>query len=372
MAPTSNKPARSGTGNRRRARSKTTARPLSLVTGSCGFIGSHMVEVLHQAGHRVRATDLGESYRTDDPGRGRFPGVLKALGVEFVPSDLTRPATLREAVKGVDYVFHVAGLFSYSAPWEALRKVNVDGTRELCGLVAAEKGFRRLVLWGAGGVYGFPPAEFLPIREEDPKAPPNDYLKSKHEQEQLVMRLGRTQGLRYTILRPTGVYGPRGIYGMGRLLMHYASRNHLAVPRNFTTRIPFVHVRDVCAAAHFLCSRGEALGEAFNLNDDTQVNMVEFVRYMGDLTGKPVRLLPPFPVSLLKGILLGAAAVEKTVSRRFTHHPPNLEKDTIRFLGKDISYSNRKLKDLGYVFLYPDARVGIRETVEWYRKEDWI
>ncbi len=345
--------------------------PLSLVTGACGFIGTHMVQVLHEAGHRVRGTDLPEAFERDDPERGRFPGVLKDLGVEFIPSDMTRPDTLQTILEGVDYVFHIAAVFSYSAPWETLKRVNVDGTRELCNLILKKKKIKKLILWGAGGVYGFPPAEFLPVREEDPKAPPNHYLKSKHEQEQLVMALGRTRGLRYSIVRPTGVYGPRCMYGMGQMMLPLIRTRRVAVPRNFTTRVPLVHVRDVCAAALFLSRTKTADGEAYNLNDDTMMTVVEFMKTMADLQDKPFTRLPPVPIAPLKTVLQGAAFLEGTLAKHVTRMKPKLERDTIRFLGRDIAYSNQKLKDLGYRFLYPDARSGLRETIAWYRQEGW-
>jgi len=272
--------------------------PLSLVTGACGFIGTTMIEVLSRAGHRIRATDLAEAYVQEDREKGRFPGILKDLGIEFIPSDMTKPETLRDVAAGVDHVFHIAAVFSYSAPWELLKRVNVDGTRELCNLLLEEKSFDKLVLWGAGGVYGFPPPEFLPVKEEDPKAPPNHYLKSKHEQEQLVMRLGRTRGLRYSIVRPTGVYGPRCVYGMGQMLMTLAKTRRLMIPGNFTTRIPLVHVRDVCEAALFLSQNKASDGEAYNLNDDTLVTVVEFTRMMADIQNKGMTVLPPVPLPL--------------------------------------------------------------------------
>lgn len=346
--------------------------PFSLVTGACGFIGTNLIEVLSSAGHRIRATDLPEAYERDDRQRGRFPGVLRDLGVEFVPSDMTKPETLLDAVKGVETVFHIAAVFNYSASWETLKRVNVDGTRELCNLLLTERRFKKLVLWGAGGVYGFPPPEFIPVREEDPKAPPNNYLKSKHEQEQLVMRLGRTRGLKYSIVRPTGVYGPRCVYGMGQMLMPLVKTKRVMIPRNFTTRIPLVHVRDVCEAALFLSQNKSSNGEAYNLNDDTQMTVKEFMEYVAGIQNKPVTLLPPVPIEPLKALLLGAAFLENRVSKYITHKAPNLEEDTIRFLGKDIAYSNQKLKELGYRFVYPDARKGLEETLAWYRKEGWV
>ncbi len=347
-------------------------KPLCLVTGACGFIGSHMIEVLQEAGYRIRATDLPDTYSGDDRERGRFPSVLKELGVEFVPSDMTRPESLRQAVKGVSLVFHIAGVFSYSAPWDVLEQVNVDGTRKLLQALSSEKSFKKLVLWGAGGVYGFPPGQNLPIREEDPKAPPNDYLESKHRQEQLVIRTGRETGLRYSIVRPTGVYGPRGVYGMGTTILPLAGMKRLFIPGNFTSRVPLVHVRDVCAAALFLAENKACDGEAYNLNDDTQMTVVDYMKHMGQVLGKPVTVLPPVPIRLMKAVLTRLAALEAFVARLAPDRPRSLEEDTINYMGVDIAYSNEKLKDAGYAFHYPDARIGLRQTVEWYKGNGWI
>jgi nucleoside-diphosphate-sugar epimerase len=180
-----------------------TSAPLSLVTGACGFMGTHMVETLVAAGHRVRATDLASALGHDDRKAGRFPSVLHKLGVEVVASDMTRPESLAPLVQGVDYVFHVAAVFSYSAPRELLERVNVEGTRALLDLLEKEKQLKRLVVWGAGGVYGLPNATNLPFREEMPADPPNAYLESKSEQEKLVMEFGRAHELPYSIIRPT-------------------------------------------------------------------------------------------------------------------------------------------------------------------------
>ncbi len=348
------------------------SKPLCLVTGACGFIGSHMVEVLHEAGYRIRATDLPEAFTRDDPGRGRFPGVWKELGIAFVPSDVTKPESLPDVVQGVSYVFHIAAVFSYSAPREVLQRVNVDGTRALLRALSGQRSFRKIVLWGAGGVYGFPPVKSLPIREEDPKAPPNDYLESKHQQEEVVTRIAEQTGLRYSIVRPTGVYGPRGVYGMGTMILPLSKPKRLFIPANFTTRIPLVHVRDVCEAALFLANRRACDGQAYNLNDDTQMTVVEYMKFMGELLGKPVTVLPPVPVRLVRVLLNGLAALEAFASRLSPGRARSLEPDTIRYLGVDIAYSNQKLKDAGYRFRYPDARAGLRETVDWYKTNGWM
>lgn len=345
--------------------------PMSLVTGACGFMGTQMVEVLAEAGHRIRATDLAACYTQDDFRTGRFPSVLKKLGVEFVPADVTRPEGLAKIFDGVEYVFHIAAIFSYSAPWEFLYRVNVEGTRNLLELLAKVPTFKKLVLWGAGGVYRFPngPGD-LPIRETTVKEPSNNYLKSKWEQERLVADFCRQHGMRYSIMRATTVYGPRAVYGGGQLIRDPLKMKKLGIPRNFTFRIPTVHVKDVCRGALFLAEQPETDGEDYNLNDDSQTTTVEFFQMLSTMTGKPFRLLPPVPPGLVRFFLGLAATVGKWRHKIFGGRPPQFERDLVKYFGKDLVVSNEKLKKAGFRFEYPTFEKGLRETLKWYL-ENW-
>ena len=136
----------------------------ALVTGACGFCGGHMVKLLADEGVPVRATDLESA--AGDP-EVRFVqenlGIdFNRKGVEFVPSDLTDKASLKAALKGVGTVYHTASLYDYSAPMEALEKVNLYGTTNLCEAMV-EEGVDRVIHWSTAGVYGHPnpPRSFL-------------------------------------------------------------------------------------------------------------------------------------------------------------------------------------------------------------------
>jgi nucleoside-diphosphate-sugar epimerase len=348
------------------------SRPVSLVTGACGFMGTHMLEVLHEAGHEVRATDLPDALGEDDRKRGRFPSVARQLGIELVPSDLGQPRTLEPLVKGVDYVFHIAAIFNYTAPWELLYRVNVQGGQALAEAAAAEPRLKRFVLWGAGGVYGLPEPWMLPLREDLAPQPPNNYLRSKWMQEYNLMELGRRGRLRYTIMRPTAVYGPRAVYGGGVLVMSAAQAPVLAAPANFTTRIPFVHVRDVCSAALHLSQSERAVNEIYNLNDDSLMSVIDYMRFMAELGGKPFFKLPPVPLGLIKKAAIPFGELVLRLHRRFGQGPSPIEPDMLAMLGVDFTYSNQKLKDTGYKFIYPDARQGLTDTVRWYKEQGWL
>src|SRR5262249_7226510 len=92
----------------------------ALVTGAAGFIGAHVVRALVEAGHAVRALHLP----TDDL------RALRGVDVERVIGDVTDRASVRAAVRGADWVFHLAALYSLWTrdPWR-MRRVNVHGTR---------------------------------------------------------------------------------------------------------------------------------------------------------------------------------------------------------------------------------------------------
>jgi len=342
---------------------------LSLVTGACGFMGTHMVEVLSEAGHKVRATDLEQSYRQDDIKTGRFPSVLKKLNVEFIPADLTCPETLTRLLEGVDYVFHIAAIFSYSAAKDLLHRVNVVGTKNLLEVLNNISSFKKMVVWGAGGIYRLPKRpQDNPIREDSPVEPSNSYLKSKWDQECLVRDFCHEQGMRFSAIRPTTVYGPRAVYAGGQMIRDVLKMKKILIPKNFTFRIPTVHVRDVCRAALFLAEHPETDGESYNLNDDSQTTTFRFFEMIARMADRSFKPLPAIPPSLVKLNLKLMAALGHLRRKLFGGGPAKFEKDSVKYFGIDFEYSNEKLKKSGFEFEYPYLEKGLEETLPWYRK----
>ncbi len=348
--------------------------PFSLVTGAAGFTGTHMVETLLAAGHRVRATDLPSALAGDNRERGRFPSVINKPGVEIVPADLTRLEDVTKLVQDIDYVFHVAGLFSYSAGWDLLYQINVEATRNLCEAIIAHRKTARIVVWGAGGIYETKAPGVLlasPINEAAKKAPVNRYLRSKWHQEQLALDLHRYLGLQVSIVRPFTVYGPRGVYGAGQMITQFAKTKRPRIPRNFNTRIPFSHVHDVCAAALYIAQRSDTIGEAYNVIDDTPLTVAETIRIVAGTRGYRTYWVLPVPIWLLRQLAYIAGFFMRQISR-ITKRPPVIETQAVKLLGIDHWYSNEKLKSIGYQLKYPDAKIGLQETVRWYEHEGWL
>jgi nucleoside-diphosphate-sugar epimerase len=329
----------------------------ALVTGACGFMGSHMVDFLLDQGFKVRATDLENADRSFLNPRA-----------EFVPSDVTRPSTLKGLFDGVERCYHVAALFSYSASFVDLYSVNVVGTRNLFRAALPHKeGLKSIVLWGASGVYGL--FENPPVSEKSRLDPRNDYQKTKFAQEELAFDFERTASLPVTVMRLTSPYGPRAKYGA------YVTFRMIALGQTppfvigtGKTRVGgMIHVRDVCRAAHFLSDRSGSIGEVYNVADDTAYTVEELCRWLGEKLHWPFYRWPRLPFKLIRES--SRQMVEKAIA---AGKKPKIELDMVDYAQIDCALDTSKIKALGFTLDYPDCKKGIEETIAWYRDEGML
>jgi len=179
-----------------------------LVTGGAGFIGSHLVDALIADGREVTVLD--------NLSTGKMENLSRHLGngnLHFVKGDVLGVAVVREAVKDVDAVFHLAAVtsvpFSVEHPLETFQ-VNVNGTRNLLE-ACRNGGVERFILVSSCAVYGEP--KYLPIDERHPLNPISPYAESKLKAGLLCQEYHKKYGLKTTVLRPFNVYGPRQTNG---------------------------------------------------------------------------------------------------------------------------------------------------------------
>ncbi len=334
--------------------------PRSLVTGAAGFCGRYMVEHLAQSGAEVIATDLpgADASYTED---------LK--NVTFHPCDILDKQNLKPLMKGVKWVFHIAALFDYAASLRMNRRVNVFGTRNLCEAALAAE-VERMVVWSSIGVYGTPRPEYIPVREGTPKKPNNNFDVSKREMEIAVHDYIDEEGLPAVIIRPALMYGPRNLYGVFSMVKMLASMPLPVVFEASSNRIPFVHVADVVNAALWLCRGHGTVGEAYNVVDNTSITSKEFATFVCNFLGKEVTSvnLPMFLVQQAAKKVGEFALLES----KLTGRRPRVEIDTLEYFTFDHFYSNVKLRQTGFKFSYPDVRVGLLETLDWYKQNEWL
>jgi len=178
-----------------------------LVTGAGGFIGSHLTERLAREGARVRAFVRYTSRH--DIGLLTFLPDDLLREVEIVSGDLRDGEAVRQAVRGVEVVFHLGALiaipYSYLHPREVV-ETNVLGTLNVL-LAARDLGTARVVHTSTSEVYGT--AQYVPIDEKHPLQGQSPYSASKIGADRLAESFYRSYGLPVVTLRPFNTYGPR-------------------------------------------------------------------------------------------------------------------------------------------------------------------
>ena len=178
-----------------------------LVTGSDGFIGSHLVERLVEEGARVRAVGMYNSQGSwgwlDQAPKATRDALDMRLG------DIRDAEWVTEVCSGVEVVFHLAALiaipYSYSAP-RSFVETNVTGTMNVLE-GARRHGAKRFVHTSTSEVYGTPAT--LPIRETHPLNAQSPYAATKVAADQLALAYHRSFDVPVTVLRPFNTFGPR-------------------------------------------------------------------------------------------------------------------------------------------------------------------
>jgi dTDP-glucose 4,6-dehydratase len=176
-----------------------------LVTGSAGFIGSHLVEELVRQGYNIRAF-VRYNARNN---WGWLQTVPCLKDIEIHTGDIRDYDSVRNAVHGVEVIFHLAALigipYSYISSL-AYIKTNVEGTYNILQ-AAREKGVHRVVHTSTSEVYGT--ARYVPIDEEHPLQAQSPYAATKIAADQLALSFQRSFGLPVVVVRPFNTFGPR-------------------------------------------------------------------------------------------------------------------------------------------------------------------
>ncbi len=310
-----------------------------VVTGAAGFVGRHLVRLLVEGGARVRATDRVPEDR-------EFFG---PLGVEYVVADVTAPASLRQVFEGsIDRVFHLGAICNFTVPYNRLRPVNVEGARHVAEL-SRRAGVRRFVHMSSTAVYGRYPGR--PFTEETPRAPVDDYGRSKRDGEDEVFAQTR-EGLPVTVLRPCTIYGPGCSDGAGKVFSRRSSVG--AIPGSGRQVLSNVRVEDVAAAAEYLSQRPETSGQAYNLVDESRPTLEEALTLAAEVFGSPRPRLR-VPLSAVE-----AVARVATLAGRLSGRIPDLEHAAVKYLANDYIVDGSKLRSTGFTARHPDFSESMR------------
>ena len=307
-----------------------------LVTGGAGFIGSNIAERLLAAGHSVRIIDNFATGRRENiaPFRSR---------IELAEGDIRQMKDAEDAVRGVDYVLHLAALPSVPASIEnprACHEANIDGTFNLL-MAARDAKVKRLVYSASSSAYGNAPQ--LPNREDFAPMPLSPYAVAKLTGEYYCQVFTTIFGLECVVLRYFNVFGPK---------QNPASQYAAVVPKFITSLLAgkaptifgdgeqsrdLTFVENVYLANLLASTAKGAAGQVFNVACGTPISINRLVDLLNEILGTTIK----------------------------AEHVPERPGE-VKHSHADITKARTILG-----FEPPvDLRAGLERTVEWYRRND--
>ena len=257
-----------------------------LVTGSEGFIGSHLVETLVARGYDVRAFVLYNSFNS----WGWLEELPKNVmeNVEFFTGDVRDPNAVRSALKGMDAVLHLAALiaipYSYYAP-DAYVDTNIKGTLNVLQ-GSRDLGIERVLVTSTSEVYGT--AQYVPIDESHPYQGQSPYSATKIAADRLAEAFYRSFELPVTIVRPFNTYGPRQSARavIPTIITQLLTGSETIKLGSLTPTRDFNYVKDTAAGFLALLESNKTIGEEINIATQHEISI-------GDLAKELIRQINP-------------------------------------------------------------------------------
>lgn len=309
-----------------------------LVTGSDGFIGSHLVEGLIEEGAKVKAFVYYNSFNSW--------GWLDTLSkdtlskIEIFQGDVRDPNGVREATKDIDIVFHLAALigipYSYHSP-DSYIDTNIKGTLNILQ-AARDNGCEKILVTSTSEVYGT--AQYVPIDEKHPYQGQSPYSATKIGADRIAESFYRSFNLPITIVRPFNTYGPRQSARaviptiISQLL---SGKKEIKLGSLHPTR-DLTFVKDTVSGFIEIAKSDKTVGEEINIATQSEISI-------GDLANKLISIINPS---------------SKIFEEEKRLRPKNSEVE--RLLG-----SNEKIKKLTNWEQKYNLDKGLLETIAWFK-----
>src|ERR1044071_4037044 len=261
-----------------------------LVTGSDGFIGSHVVEELVRAGANVKAVVLYKSFNSWGWLDTVSADVMKS--VEVIAGDVRDPHFMIAAAAGCTDVMHLAALiaipFSYLAP-DSYVETNVRGTVNALR-AARHAGVRRFVQTSTSEVYGS--AQSVPIKESHPLVGQSPYSASKIASDQMALSFHASFDMPVVVVRPFNTFGPRqSARAVIPTIISQALRESAISLGNLAPTRDLNYVADTVEGFIKAAEAPNAIGEVINLGTGREVSIGKLAETILSMMGKRLPIL---------------------------------------------------------------------------------
>jgi nucleoside-diphosphate-sugar epimerase len=339
-----------------------------LITGSTGFIGSHVTEFFCKKGQQVRCF-VRESSNLQ---------LIKSLPVEIHFGDITEYNDLLKAVDGVDTIIHIAGVSNDWSKYDDFYNGNVVGTINVLK-AAYNAGIKHTIVTGSISSYG----EENTIKIKNEESPYcshynyfldtvfpsrlNYYRDTKALSTREAIKFAGENGLNLTVLEPVWVYGEREFHTGFYDYLKTVKSGIPVLPGSVRNKFHVIYVKDL-AFAYFQAFRAKPVGVERiiigNLHPDKMEDILTL--FCREINSKK-------PYNVPKWILYPFAFISELVYTCLgSSDPPFLTRGRLNMFYDNIEYSTSKAEKLLSFTSHHSIKDGIRKTVNWYRQNKLI
>lgn len=259
-----------------------------VITGGCGFIGSHLVELLSKS-NEVIAFDRYNSesdhyWLTNSKFKDRFSVVL---------GDIRDYDSVQSVLKGADVVIHMAALigipYSYVSPLAYIR-TNVEGTYNVLQ-ASKELELDQVMITSTSETYGT--AQYVPMDEDHPKVGQSPYSASKISADQIAISYYRSFDLPVTIVRPFNTYGPRQSSRavIPNIVSQILTNDGEVNLGNISPTRDFTFVEDTCCAFESIIGCNKLIGEEVNIGTNSEISIRDLVEEISNIIGIKAKIV---------------------------------------------------------------------------------
>ncbi|MCK6438690.1 MAG: NAD-dependent epimerase/dehydratase family protein [Planctomycetes bacterium] len=330
---------------------------MAYVTGATGFVGSHVADLLDAQGVPMRL--LVRS-------RARLDSQYHK-NTEITEGSLDQPPEkLAQGLKNATHIFHIAGLIG-AIRQEEFDHVNIEGTRNLIEAVRMSGTMpQRFVLVSSLAAHGPSSSHKEPRLEHHESAPRTMYGRSKLAGEKLAVELCARYGIPLTVIRPTGVYGPRD-RATFELFKFMARGIELGVgggPRHFD----LIHGRDLARGIVMAAHSERAINQAYYLTDEGRHELGTVLGILRDVMAPKLNIRLNIPVFMAASL---ARINDALQSMTGTLRLPNSDKLEELLAPSWCCSGEKARRDFGFACEVP-LRDGLAETAKWYKDAGWL
>jgi NAD dependent epimerase/dehydratase len=260
-----------------------------LVTGADGFIGSHLVEMLHGKGYDVCALAQYNSFNN----WGWLEEIKCLNDIEVITGDIRDPHFCKKITEGIDIIFHLAALiaipYSYVAP-DSYVDTNIKGTLNICQAALKNK-CKKVIHTSTSEVYGT--AQYVPINEKHPLQAQSPYSATKIGADAMATSFFNAFELPVTIARPFNTYGPRQSARavIPTIITQIANGKKQIKLGDVSPTRDFNYVLDTCSGFIQLAECESSIGEVVNIGSNYEISVCETLNLIKEIMNSDVEFV---------------------------------------------------------------------------------